>query len=134
MENKSMHIVSKDHPGVYVPPPLVYVSVFFISILCQRAVPIPNSWFSAPGLQLIAWFFIGSGAVLLATSLWRFLVSKNTLILNKATHSLQTSDINAISQNPMYIELHRQYKDIANFYGNVWTFNQDTNHVIINHS
>ena len=117
-----MHIVSKDHPGVYVPPPLVYVSIFFISILCHRAAPIPYNWFSTPGIQILGWTFIASAIVLLVTSLWRFLVSKNTLIPIKPAQSLQTSGIYAISRNPMYLALLCLYYGVAIFKGNVWTF------------
>jgi protein-S-isoprenylcysteine O-methyltransferase Ste14 len=117
-----MHIVSKDHPGVYVPPPLVYVSIFFISILLQQLVPIPYSWFASPGIQIISWCFISAGILLLVASLWRFLISKNTLLPIKPAQSLQTSGIYALSRNPMYLALLCLYFGIAIFKGNVWTF------------
>jgi protein-S-isoprenylcysteine O-methyltransferase Ste14 len=122
MENKSTQMISKDHPGVYVPPPLIYVSIFFVSIVIQRVVPIQYSWFTAPGVQIIAWSFIAAGIFLLTTSLWRFLVSKNTLIPIKPAQSLQTSGIYAITRNPMYLALICLYLGIAVFKGNVWTF------------
>ena len=117
-----MHAVSKDHPGVYVPPPLVYVCVFFISVLCQRAMPIKHSWFSMPGIVIVGWSLITLGIFLLLTSFWRFLISKNTLIPIRPAQSLQTSGIYAISRNPMYLALLCLYFGIAIFKGNVWTF------------
>jgi protein-S-isoprenylcysteine O-methyltransferase Ste14 len=122
MENKSMPTVSKDHPGVYLPPPLVYVSVFFASIFCQRAFPVDHHWFSAPGIEVAGWALIASGIFLLLSSLWRFLISKNTLIPIKPAQSLQTSGIYAISRNPMYLALLCIYGGIAIFKGNLWTF------------
>lgn len=122
MENKSVHIVSKDHPGVYLPPPLVYVSVFFISILFQRVAPIQYDWFAWSGIRAAGWIFISVGIFLLLTSLWRFLISKNTLIPIKPALSLQTSGIYAISRNPMYLGLLCLYSGIAIFKGNLWTF------------
>src|SRR6187549_1054066 len=103
MENKSIPIVSKDHPGVYIPPPLLYVGIFFISIFCQRILPIQHDCFTAPGIQIIGWSFIALGVLLLLTSLRRFLISKNALLPIKPAQSLQTSGIYAISRNPMYL-------------------------------
>lgn len=117
-----MHIASKDHPGVYVPPPLVYVSLFFVSILCQQVVPLPYGLFISSVVQIIGWLFISSGILLLITSLWRFLLSKNTLIPIRPAQSLQTSGIYAISRNPMYLALLCLYFGIAIFKGNLWTF------------
>lgn len=117
-----MPIVSTDHPGVYVPPPFLYVCVFFISIFCQHVLPIQHHWFDEPGIQIIGWSFIALGIFLLLTSLWRFLISKNSLIPIKPAHSLQTSGIYAVTRNPMYLALLCLYGGIAIFKGNVWTF------------
>ncbi|MGC3945518.1 MAG: isoprenylcysteine carboxylmethyltransferase family protein [Chryseolinea sp.] len=121
MENKTMPLTSRDHAGVYVPPPLIYVSLFFVSILCQRAIPLPYGWLKSPGAQIIGGVFIMSGITFLLPSLWRFLVSRNTLITIKPAHSLQTTGIYSFSRNPMYLALLCLYLGIAIFKGNLWT-------------
>ena len=121
MENKTIPLSPKDHPGVYVPPPLVYVATFFISIFCQRTYPLDHRWFAAPGIQIGGGTLITTGILLLITSFWRFLISKNTLIPIKPAQSLQTSGIYAFSRNPMYLGLLCLYVGIAIFKGNMWT-------------
>lgn len=122
MERQSVYTQSNDHPGVYLPPPIIYVSIFFASILCQRLLPIDYSWFTEQIIQIIGWLMLASGVLLLVTSLWRFLTSRNTLIPIKPAQSLQTSGIYAITRNPMYLGLLCIYCGMAIFKGNLWTF------------
>ena len=35
----------KDSPGVFIPPPLIYVAVFLISMVIQQIVPLDRSFF-----------------------------------------------------------------------------------------
>jgi protein-S-isoprenylcysteine O-methyltransferase Ste14 len=121
MENKSIPTVTKDHPAVYLPPPIVYVSVFFISVVCQKVMALPHHWFAWRGIRISAMFLIAAGVSFLATSIWRFIVSKNTLIPIKPAQSLQTTGIYAISRNPMYLALLCLYLGIAILKGNTWT-------------
>lgn len=122
MENKKIELAAKDHPGVYIPPPLIYVATFFASVFFQQRFPLDHSWFAAPGIKIGGVSLIASGVLLLGTSFWRFLISKNTLIPIKPAVSLQTSGVYSISRNPMYLGLLLIYCGIAIFKGNLWTF------------
>lgn len=111
-----------DHPGVYVPPPFVYVAIFFSSIFIQHIYPLDHSVFTTAGMQITAGILLALGLLLLFTSLWRFVVSKNTLIPIKPAQSLQTTGVYAVTRNPMYLALLCIYCSMAIFKGNWWTF------------
>ena len=110
----------KDHPGIYVPPPIVYVLTFLAAVFIQKKVPIDDSLFhlqltkiAGVGLLIIALFF-------LFRSLRQFFQSKNTLVTIMPARSLQTNGIYAITRNPMYIGLAIVYLGISCLIGNWW--------------
>jgi protein-S-isoprenylcysteine O-methyltransferase Ste14 len=122
MKTKTVPSQVKDHPGVYVPPPLLYVAVFFLSILMQRFIPLDKTVFQSPEAKLIGWVLIVSSAVFVLPALWRFFASKNSLVPIKPANTLQTTGIYAISRNPMYLALLLLYLGFAIFKGNWWTY------------
>ena len=119
--NQAMTVsVRKDHAGVYVPPPLIYVAVFFLSVLLQSFIPLEHSWLRLH--SWIGWILIALFPLLAFTAIYRFIVSKTTITTIHPVKSLQTSGIYAISRNPMYLGLLFLYAGIAVFKGNWWTF------------
>ena len=112
----------KDSPGVYPPPPLFYVAIFFISILLQRYLAISGNFFEKSINAYLAALFIGLGIVSVFPALISFLKSKNTLVTILPARSLQTNGIYSISRNPMYVGLLFIYIGIAFMKGNWWTF------------
>ena len=111
-----------DHPGVYIPPPLIYAASFFASILIQKILPIPRQAFHSTAARVTGWMFIGLALCILLPALWRFLKSKNTVVTIKPAHSLQTTGIYSITRNPMYTALLVLYFGIGCLAGNWWTF------------
>ncbi len=109
------------HPGVYVPPPLIYVAIFLISILLEKLFPVSVSFFSSQAAAILGYFFILSGLLLASPALLKFVKSKNTLIPFKPAKSLQTDGIYGFTRNPMYLGLLFQYTGIAFLAGNWWT-------------
>ena len=114
MENK------KDHPGIYVPPPIVYALTFLVGVFIQKKAPITDSLFHRQltkivgvGLLMIALFF-------LLRSLRQFVLSKNTLVTIMPANSLQTNGIYNITRNPMYLGLAIVYLGITCLIGNWW--------------
>jgi len=114
--------MSKDHPGVYIPPPLIYVAFFFLSVVLQRQWPFKSTFFDTARAPFIGWLLIALGFILIFPALRRFLVSKNTLITVKPAHSLQTTGVYTYTRNPMYMGLLLLYSGVALFQGNEWTF------------
>ena len=91
----------KDHPGVYIPPPLIYVAFFFLSVALQKAMPLNSLFLQTAVAATAGRVLLIAGILVLLPALWKFLVSNNTLITIKPAHSLQTAGIYAFTRNPM---------------------------------
>ena len=111
----------KRHPGVYIPPPLIYVAIFLISVLLQKVFPVSASFFNTQTAAILGYLFVAFGLIFALPALLKFLKSKNTLITVKPANSLQTDGIYAFTRNPMYLGLLFLYTGIAFFAGNWWT-------------
>lgn len=112
---------SKDNPGVYVPPPMIYAAFFGLASIVQGRFPIDLKIFKSENLHIIGWLLILATVALILPSLWRFWQSRNTLITIKSASSLQTHGIYAYTRNPMYLGLLILYAGLACFFGNCWT-------------
>lgn len=114
MDNK------KDNPGVYIPPPLIYVVVFLAAIFIQKKISIDDSIFHSQIVKIAGLLFLIISLVFMVTSLRQFFISKNTLIPIKPASSLQTNGVYSITRNPMYVSLALVYLGISCFVGNWW--------------
>ena len=110
----------KDSPGVYIPPPLFYVLAFLAGILLQKKISINDSVFHLQFIKVAGVLFLAISLVFMFTSLRKFFLSKNTLILIKPASSLQTNGIYNISRNPMYVSLALIYLGLTCLIGNWW--------------
>lgn len=113
---------NNDHPGVYIPPPLFYVMVFFISIFLQRKFPLSESFFASNTAFVAGIILMATALTFLFPALVKFFQTKNTLITIKPAYSLETTGIYSISRNPMYLGLVVLYMGVGCFKGNLWTF------------
>lgn len=111
----------KDNPGVYLPPPIIYVALFLLSIFIQKVIPVNDSFFHQEIHAYFGYGFIIAAVSMLLPALLRFLKTKNTLITIKPANSLQTHGIYAFTRNPMYLGLLTLYTGIAFLKGNWWT-------------
>jgi len=114
MENK------KDSPGVYIPPPLIYVLIFFTATFIQKKILIDNSIFNLQITKIAGILFLMVSLLFLVSSLRQFFISKNTLTPIKPASSLQAKGIYSITRNPMYVSLVLIYSGISCFVGNWW--------------
>ena len=112
---------TKDSPGVYIPTPLVYAGVFFLSFPLHKLLPLDNSFFHTGTALAIAIVIIVAGLCFNLPALRQFAKTKNTLVTVKPARSLQTSGIYAVSRNPMYLSLLLWYTGLALLFGNWWT-------------
>ncbi|HMG66715.1 MAG TPA: isoprenylcysteine carboxylmethyltransferase family protein [Chitinophagaceae bacterium] len=110
----------KDSPGVYFPPPLIYVLIFIAGAFIQKKVPLDNTIFQSRTVKIIGIIFLCFALFFSVRSLRQFFKSKNTLIPFKPASSLQTGGIYSISRNPMYVALAIVYLGIACLVGNWW--------------
>lgn len=107
-------------PGVYIPPPLFYVLIFFVAIGLQKIIPMSNHFLGTKILKWVGVLCFVTAFVFLFRSLRQFFRTKNTVILIKRASSLQTSGIYAITRNPMYVGLAIVYLGVTCFIGNSW--------------
>src|SRR5690242_13189362 len=110
----------KDSPGVYIPPPLFYVLTFLSGIFIQKKISIDNAVFHLQPIKIIGILLLAISLAFLFTSLYKFILSKNTLILIKPASSLQTNGIYGVSRNPMYVGLAIVYLGLTCLIGNWW--------------
>ena len=115
-------MTTKNHPGVYVPPPLIYVAFFFLSFILQKWRPLDQAMLNTTTAHIVGWLFITLFFIICVLSMHKFIRSKNTVITVKPATSLQTTGIYAFTRNPMYISLLLLYCGLAVFKGNWWTF------------
>jgi len=112
----------KNHPGVYIPPPVIYALIFLLSLLLQKLFPISTLFFKTQVAAVLGYLFVASSIIFSLPAIVKFIRSKNTLITIKPANSLQTGGIYTITRNPMYLGLLFLYTGIAFFAGNLWTF------------
>jgi protein-S-isoprenylcysteine O-methyltransferase Ste14 len=113
--------VSEDSPGIYIPPPLLYAAIFFLSILLQHTWPLDTSFFHTQTAIIIGIIFIIATVLVNVTAIRQFVRSKNTIVTIKPAHSLQTTGIYSRTRNPMYLGLVLLYTGLAFLTGNWWT-------------
>lgn len=111
-----------DHPGVYFPPPLLYLAVFLVTIVIQRFIPLDNSFFGSTTAMVGSFLFVAAGFAFMLPAVLKFLQTKNTLIPVKPATSLQATGVYAVSRNPMYLGLLLIYIGVTFWIGNWWTF------------
>jgi protein-S-isoprenylcysteine O-methyltransferase Ste14 len=116
MKNKT------DSPGVFFPPPLLYVIIFLLSFILQGYLTIRAAFFfHSLVANIIGIIIIITGLVFSIPALRQFIKSRNTLIPFRPAASLQTNGIYSASRNPMYTGLLFIYLGLALIFGNWWT-------------
>jgi len=111
----------KDHPGVYIPPPLFYIAFFYFSILLEHDFPLGTGFLRRPNQQFIGWVLLFIGAAIGLVTLFQFIRSRNSIVTIKSAHSLQTRGVYRYSRNPLYVSLFFLYFGSVIFWGNWWS-------------
>ncbi len=112
---------TKDNPGVRIPPPLFYATIFLLSILLQRYFPIRSAFFHCTLANIIGGVIIIAALFFIIPALLRFIKTKNTVITVKPATSLQTNGIYSVTRNPMYVGVLLLYLSLAFIFANWWT-------------
>ena len=107
-------------PGVYIPPPLLYILIFLAAIFIQKKNPLDNGLFQLQIIKVAGIILLVIALFFSIRSLRQFFLSKNTLILIRPATSLQTTGIYRISRNPMYLGLAIVYLGLTCLIGNWW--------------
>ncbi len=113
---------SKDSPGVFIPPPLIYAGFFLLSFLIQGYLTIKAAFFfHTRAANIAGLLIIITSLVFSLPALRQFFRTKNTVMLIRPATSLQTSGIYSLTRNPMYVGLALLYLGMALIFGNWWT-------------
>jgi protein-S-isoprenylcysteine O-methyltransferase Ste14 len=116
----SKQIDKSKGPGVYIPPPLLYVLIFITAVIIQKIIPIADNLFQWRTIKVMGIFFFIIAFFFLFRSAIQFFKSKNTVITVKPATALQTTGVYGISRNPMYVGLTIVYFGITCLIGNWW--------------
>jgi protein-S-isoprenylcysteine O-methyltransferase Ste14 len=113
---------TKDNPGVFIPPPIIYAAFFLLSFLLQGYITIRGAFFfHSHWANIIGSIFYIVGVSFIFPAGYEFVKSKNTVITVKPAASLQTTGIYSISRNPMYLGLMLIYLGLTFQFGNWWS-------------
>jgi protein-S-isoprenylcysteine O-methyltransferase Ste14 len=115
-----MNAQTRDHPGVYIPPPLLYVAVFMLAVFLQHVFSINNSFFQLRNTKFAGILFLIAASFFMFPSLGQFIRTKNTVMTIRPANTLQTTGIYRITRNPMYQGLVFVYIGLTCIAGNWW--------------
>jgi protein-S-isoprenylcysteine O-methyltransferase Ste14 len=110
----------KDHPGIYLPPPVIYIGTFLAALLLQKLIPFNKEFFHTTTSKLFGAVIIFIGLGFSFQALRQFFKTKNSLVTIKPANSLQTTGIYSVSRNPMYVSLLLLYTGLSFIIGNWW--------------
>ncbi len=109
---------SEDHPGVWFPPPLIYVGGFLLGALLEALVSIgdmPSTLAVILGPLLIA------AGLLFLVPAWRtFKEARTTVVTIKPAATLVTGGPYRFTRNPMYVGLALTYAGLAVWLNLIW--------------
>lgn len=115
-----MDAQTRDHPGVYIPPPLLYAAVFMLAVFLQHTFSINNYLFELKGTKFAGILFLIAAVFFIFRSLGQFIRTKNTVMTIRPANTLQTTGIYKITRNPMYQGLVFVYIGLTCIAGNWW--------------
>ena len=100
-ENKHDH--ENDHPGVLVPPPVLFGGAIILGLILQGQ----SKWFFAPVFvqHMLGPLLVVFGILLAAWAAATFLEAGTNVLPHKPSHAVVTSGPFRFSRNPMYVGL-----------------------------
>jgi protein-S-isoprenylcysteine O-methyltransferase Ste14 len=108
----------RDHAGVAIPPPLIYLAFLLVGIGLQRYVPLPRLPI-AIGRALGA-VLIVSSLTLVGWSVRRFRVKGTSVVPVRPATALVIEGPYRLTRNPMYLGMLLLYTGAACWPGLVW--------------
>jgi protein-S-isoprenylcysteine O-methyltransferase Ste14 len=96
-------------PGVFFPPPFLFVLGFSAGGALSRLWPIAAPWGSAPWIEGVGLALIVLGLTAMFTGIVTFRLAHVTVMPNRPAAQLVTRGIYAYTRNPMYVGLTALY-------------------------
>lgn len=107
-----------DSPGVRVPPPLVFITVFLLGWLIQSRLPLP--FLPNPAALILGGALVASYLGLAIASIPTMVRGGGTLNTSAPSKALVTSGVYRVTRNPMYLSLLLLYTGVACITSMTW--------------
>jgi protein-S-isoprenylcysteine O-methyltransferase Ste14 len=109
------------HPGVRLPPPLLFVGGFAAGLGLHALVPLPLVPGDLPSLRAWpGWLAVALGLLVLGWALSTFYAERTAVFPHRPAATLVTSGPYRFSRNPMYVGLGLVYGGVALWLNALW--------------
>ncbi len=108
-----------DHPGVKIPPPLIYAGFLLIGLALQYVVPIP-AFLPTTMAWPIGWIICVASLFFVAPAMRSFLSARTSMLPFRPSSTLVTDGVYVVTRNPMYLSLLLLYAGISIFLNFWW--------------
>ena len=109
------------HPGVYFPPPLIFVAGFLLAVALERwlvSLRFDERW--RPVLTPSGWLLIAMGAALMAWAIVTFTRARTTVLPYRPASRVVSSGPFRFSRNPIYVADTLIYAGVSLLTRTVW--------------
>lgn len=108
-------------PGVWFPPPLLFVLGFLLGMALNHFWPVPLIAASRPAFFLwLSWGLIATGLGIVASGLLTFSFKRTGIYPNQPASTLVQSGPYRFTRNPMYLGLSLTYLGISSLANLLW--------------
>ena len=108
----------QDNPGIWVPPPLLYLLALILGLVLDRRAHVP--FLSRGVARVLGWPLVGGGIVLAAWFVRTMRGADTTIRTDKSVSSLVQDGPFRYSRNPGYVALAMIYSGIAVLRNALW--------------
>ena len=111
----------KDHPGVFVPPPLIFVLPLLAAIILARGRPWPIAEGGSTTLVIGGVAAIGGAIALVLASIATFRKAETTILpAGRPTTAIVERGPYRVTRNPMYLSMALAYLGASIALNNFW--------------
>jgi protein-S-isoprenylcysteine O-methyltransferase Ste14 len=112
---------SKDHAGVWVPPPILFALPLLAAVMLHAGTPWPLSRGHETALAIGALFAIATGITIGLASVFRFRHANTTILpAGRSTSIIVDRGPYRFTRNPMYLGMALVYLGVALVNNNAW--------------
>jgi protein-S-isoprenylcysteine O-methyltransferase Ste14 len=108
----------QDNPGIWVPPPLLYLLALILGLVLDRRAHVP--FLSRGVARVLGWPLVGGGIALAAWFVRTMRGADTTIRTDKSVSSLVQDGPFRYSRNPGYVALAMIYSGIAVLRNALW--------------
>ena len=112
----------RPHPGVYFPPPLIFVTGFLLALALERwvvSLRLDERW--RPVLTPSGWLLIGLGVALMAWAILTFSRARTTVLPYRPASRVVSGGPFRFSRNPIYVADTLIYAGVSLLTRMAWT-------------